>query len=195
MGEIAVRTRSRFRFLWTTTLMLSPWVVGAAGAQPADLSLSGSVPADYLVRIADADTANAVTRSLGEAHRQLASSSCRKVFTDFSDARGGTLQGRLDRHRVTAQDYLRLVFFHDGDQYRQCRKRPIIAFTAVGSRVVFVCNAAFRSLYQESPGHAAGILIHEMLHSLGLEENPPTSRAITAQVSQRCGTGTLMVRR
>jgi hypothetical protein len=31
------------------------------------------------------------------------------------------------------------------------------------------------------------ILIHEFLHTLGLGENPPTSDAITARVSIRCG--------
>ena len=30
-------------------------------------------------------------------------------------------------------------------------------------------------------------IIHEMLHSLGLGENPPESVAITAQVLKRCG--------
>jgi hypothetical protein len=31
------------------------------------------------------------------------------------------------------------------------------------------------------------MVIHEMLHSLGLGENPPSSREITKQVTARCG--------
>jgi hypothetical protein len=31
------------------------------------------------------------------------------------------------------------------------------------------------------------LLIHEMLHSLGLGENPPSSREITEHVVARCG--------
>ena len=37
------------------------------------------------------------------------------------------------------------------------------------------------------PGIAANVVIHEMLHTLGLEENPPTSEEITRQVVKRCG--------
>jgi hypothetical protein len=34
----------------------------------------------------------------------------------------------------------------------------------------------------------AQAVVHELLHSLGLGENPPTSREITAQVLKRCRT-------
>jgi hypothetical protein len=41
--------------------------------------------------------------------------------------------------------------------------------------------------------HAEALLIHEMLHSLGLGENPPTSHQITARVRARCdGRGPLV---
>jgi hypothetical protein len=35
--------------------------------------------------------------------------------------------------------------------------------------------------------HAEALVIHEMLHSLGLGENPPPSDEITARVRARCG--------
>lgn len=38
----------------------------------------------------------------------------------------------------------------------------------------------------ESSSHAEAIVIHEMLHSLGLGENPPTSDYITSRVMERC---------
>jgi hypothetical protein len=34
---------------------------------------------------------------------------------------------------------------------------------------------------------AAVLLIHELLHAIGLGENPPASEAITARVVARCG--------
>ena len=34
---------------------------------------------------------------------------------------------------------------------------------------------------------AVEIVLHEFLHTLGLGENPPTSRAITERVAVRCG--------
>jgi hypothetical protein len=37
------------------------------------------------------------------------------------------------------------------------------------------------------PEEAEAALIHEMLHTLGLGENPPRSRDITARVRARCG--------
>jgi hypothetical protein len=36
-------------------------------------------------------------------------------------------------------------------------------------------------------GFAAVIVLHEALHSLGLEENPPSSEEITYRVMARCG--------
>jgi hypothetical protein len=37
------------------------------------------------------------------------------------------------------------------------------------------------------PSLAAALIIHEELHSLGLGEDPPTSKEITAKVIERCG--------
>jgi hypothetical protein len=47
-----------------------------------------------------------------------------------------------------------------------------------------VCGPSFRD---QSSGLRENTLIHEMLHTLGLEENPPSSEAINAQVRRRCG--------
>jgi hypothetical protein len=49
---------------------------------------------------------------------------------------------------------------------------------------VFVCGTTFRRL---PPGARANALIHEMLHTLGLRENPPTSTEISRRVQARCG--------
>ena len=49
---------------------------------------------------------------------------------------------------------------------------------------MFVCGTSFRRLSQ---GERANALIHEMLHTLGLRENPPGSAEITRRVAERCG--------
>ena len=36
------------------------------------------------------------------------------------------------------------------------------------------------------PSDAEDLIIHELLHSLGLGENPPTSSQISSQVMRRC---------
>jgi hypothetical protein len=40
---------------------------------------------------------------------------------------------------------------------------------------------------QLDPPLAEAIIIHEALHTLGLREDPPSSREITRRVVKRCG--------
>ena len=40
---------------------------------------------------------------------------------------------------------------------------------------------------RQRPDHAEIVVLHEMLHSLGLRENPRRSAEITRQVEARCG--------
>jgi len=49
---------------------------------------------------------------------------------------------------------------------------------------VFICPTAF---VEGSPEETEAALIHEMLQTLGLGENPSRSRDITARVRARCG--------
>jgi hypothetical protein len=66
----------------------------------------------------------------------------------------------------------------------------VFAFTTPGSRSVYVCSSPFMTL-----GRRAGLIspatvvIHEMLHSLGLGEGGPfpSSIEITLRVQTRCG--------
>lgn len=185
----------RFRLSVVVALGLAAVSGGVSRAEDAVPWLGGSVGSEFLVRIRDARTASTVRRGLGQAVRFLDDASCRGVFTDFSDSRGHTLQSRLDRHGVSAQDYLRLVVFLDGSEAAQCRSHAVVAFTSVGSRAVFVCGDSFQAMSRARPELGGVLLIHEVLHSLGLEENPPTTHQITDHVMQRCGPRTLMAAR
>ncbi len=87
---------------------------------------------------------------------------------------------------MSARTYLRLIIFADGRGMGACSNKGTLAVMETGSRVVFICPLAFVEAVRGAPEHAEATLIHEMLHSLGLGENPPGSREITARVMARC---------
>jgi hypothetical protein len=118
----------------------------------------------------------------GAAHR-LRRPECRRVFSDFKDASENLLETNLIRFAVDPADYLlKFIWFADGSQQSQCWGMTA-AFTEPGSRVVFVCGRHF----DQNSREAELQIIHEILHTLGLGENPPSSGAITKQVIARCG--------
>lgn len=124
--------------------------------------------------------------SLAEASRRLESPTCRLVLSDFRDANGNLIADNLDATGLSAAEYLeRAMYFTGGRGLARCQSSRILATTSPGSRVVFVCDAFFTGERADSP-YLAYTLIHEMLHSLGLGENPPSPAAITARVEDRC---------
>jgi hypothetical protein len=137
----------------------------------------------FRVRMAGSGSAPSVTRALAGARARLARPGCQLLFTDFQDANGRPLQERLDLLRLSGADFLRYVAFYDGYGHRRCHDDRVMAFTQPGSLAVRVCPQVAR----RDQGLVELILIHEMLHSLGLGENPPTSARITQQVARRCG--------
>jgi hypothetical protein len=126
-----------------------------------------------------------VRRSVHGAARRLAEPSCEAVLGDFRDAAGRALRERLGETGLDAPSYARMVLFYDGSNEGPCRRPRVHAFTAPGSRIVRVCPSLGR-LAAAEPGRAESIVIHEILHTLGLAENPPTSEDITAAVERRC---------
>lgn len=128
-----------------------------------------------------------VSRAVHDARTKLSGASCFRIFSDFRDGVGRTLQEKLDALGQTGPSYLEWLNFYDGIGKSRCESRDILAFTSPGSRVVYVCSPQFREKQLRDPGYTASLIIHEELHSLGLAENPPSSRAITAKVMDRCG--------
>jgi hypothetical protein len=41
-------------------------------------------------------------------------------------------------------------------------------------------------MWQQKPTHVVAAFIHELLHTLGLGENPPPTQDITRRVLQQC---------
>lgn len=136
--------------------------------------------------IEDPYVRDAARRMLEEAARWLSFEECQQLLLDFADESGQRLGGRLAELGVTAVEYLRLIIFEDATNRSRCRQNGILAFTSPGSRVIYLCGRDFMRAAQRAPDDVRAIVIHEMLHSLGLGENPPSSRDITRRVRERC---------
>jgi hypothetical protein len=172
--------QKRFSAFLVLSLFLRVEKVFAADGREPDV--------DGPVEVARASALPAiVVRAVQLAAARLAGPGCREVLSDFRDGRGHTMQQNLDALGVSGARYLQWTLFYDGTGKPICERREVLAATAPGSRAIFVCVAQFSHLAQGEPGVAAALIIHEELHSLGLGENPPDSRAITAQVIARCG--------
>jgi hypothetical protein len=75
----------------------------------------------------------------------------------------------------------------EGSEQKVCSARGILAATQPGHGVVHIRAEQFRRTLQRNPYEAENIIIHEMLHTLGLGENPPAPAEIGARIVSRCG--------
>jgi len=184
------RSRAEVRFV-AILMAAAPWFPGTALAAPArNLTLPGDK--DFILQISaglHVDNLAVHTALLG-AYRRLGSSECRKIFSDFTDMSGLDLQDKLEATGETAQDYLGRLSYTNGTGRPLCKRGDIVAFTTVGGRIVYVCPR-FRELFLTMrPREREDLeidVIHEVLHTLGLGENPPSSQDITKRVLGRCG--------
>jgi len=140
----------------------------------------------FQVHIRHEGTARAVTDALSGAFDRLAEPRCQGVFRSFADRDGHPLQDGLEALGHSGQSYLGLVIFYDGQRQPRCGVAHVLAATTTGSRAVFICPEQFRRMAAHDPLEAEALIIHETLHTLGLGENPPTSREITSQVIAQC---------
>jgi len=162
---------------YTVAVMLVAWqLLGAAGTDQVALNVR---------QFPSVITQFWVTQAVKGAARRLRNRDCARVLSDFSDADGHSLADRLAALGISPEEYvLTGVWFYDGTGHPFCNapyERE--AVTQPGRRVNFICSDLFIS---ETPEREITI-IHEMLHSLGLGENPPSSSEITKQVTARCG--------
>jgi hypothetical protein len=138
------------------------------------------------VYIEDAFTRAAVEWALTGAAEWLADEECRGVLAEFRDEQDNPVADGLDARGVDARNYLALILFRDGSGTTACADELTFAVTTVAARVVYVCGRRFERVWRASAARAQAIVIHEMLHTLGLGENPPQSDVITARVLIRC---------
>jgi hypothetical protein len=146
----------------------------------------------FRVRLGSAQGTAVRTALLGASLR-LSDPRCQGILSDFHDRAGRSLAERSDETGITLVEQLGRVVFADGAGQGACRHPDVIAGTSPGSRVVFVCGTRFWRLQAHDPVRAEAILIHELLHTLGLPENPPDSLTITETVLARCGRNKLVL--
>lgn len=137
----------------------------------------------FRIRMSSSRHSTSILRAAAGAYERLGRAECQKLFTDFNDQSGRPLQERLDTLELNGQEFLRYVGFYEGYGRRRCGQAQVMAFTQPGSLAVHVCPQIGR----QDQEMVEMIVIHEMLHSLGLGENPPTTSEITKQVTKRCG--------
>jgi len=129
-----------------------------------------------------------IEQAIAGALGRLQSSGCQQVLSDFANGDGVVLRAVLDEGRTTPAEFMGGLSFVDGSDTPQCRRGgAVAAFTSPGSRVIFVCADRFASRFRGQQRAAEMLVIHEVLHAIGLGERPPSSSEITAQVTRRCG--------
>ncbi len=138
------------------------------------------------IHVEDAYTRDAARLALEGASRWLAQPKCQALFLEFKDERNLPLTAKLRELDTDPEGYLRMVLFLDGAQSATCRRHGVLAFTAKGSRVVYLCGRDFERASRRDVAEVQATVIHELLHSLGLGENPPSPRAITHRIQQLC---------
>jgi hypothetical protein len=129
--------------------------------------------------------AKTLDRAREGAARKLEQPECQRLFEEFRDGEGRTLAQNLAKFERSPADYLRLIPFLDGASHSLCRGGNVFLFAGRGIPRVFVCQA-FAKKQISDPFTAENIVIHEVLHTLGLGENPPSSQEITRRVNGRC---------
>ena len=138
------------------------------------------------IHVEDAYTRDAAARALEGASRWLAQPKCQTLFLEFKDERNLPLTARLRELDTDPEGYLRMVLFLDGAESATCRRHGVLAFTTQGSRVVYLCGHDFERAWRRDAAEVQATVIHELLHTLGLGENPPSPRAITHRIQQLC---------
>jgi len=156
---------------WKTLVScsLAVWLLGDVRVQAGGSALEDEIPGLKTARQG--------------ARERLGRPKCQAVLTDFESVDGGRLDEVLRASGRTAQEQLDRMVLESGMGRHVC-DRSVLASTRVHSPVVSICLRRFMFLRS---AHQEVILIHEMLHAIGLGENPPDSLAITKRVMERCG--------
>jgi hypothetical protein len=130
-------------------------------------------------------SAKTLERARAGAALKLESAECQALLREFKDGNGRPLAETLARFDRSPADYLRMIPFLDGSSHPLCRGGRAELFAQTGIPRVFVCRS-FVEKQIGDPWTAENMVIHEMLHTLGLGENPPSSGEITRRVNSRC---------
>jgi hypothetical protein len=129
---------------------------------------------------------NAVRKAVEGARRRLQDPKCGAVLSAFHDRGGRPLLDLTALGRIPPEEHLDAVLFFDGSERPVCARPTVPAATIFGSRVVLVCPRQFVRMAEHDEREAQFVVIHEMLHTLGLPENPPSPSEIRHAIAARC---------
>lgn len=146
-----------------------------------------SAQTPFIHGFGDIETRLAMRLAIQGAAARLARPACQDVLADFADESGQPLSTKLAISGQRPVDAFGLLRFLNDRRAPRCQWGGTLAFTQTGSRSIHVCGERFRLSFRWNRTATEIVVIHEFLHALGLGENPPTSQAITEQVSVRCG--------
>jgi hypothetical protein len=153
----------------------------SAAASAAEPEQAPEAPSSAPARLA-----LALWRPMSIASQRLSDPRCTAIFHDYRDHAGAPLAAALDGRGRTAVEHFRSITYV-ATLSGPCRLPAIVAWTTIGSSRVAICTPRFEALSRRNPRLAAAVLIHEMLHTLGLPEGPPSPESITSSVAERCG--------
>jgi hypothetical protein len=180
MDALAVGGECSARVVRRAALFLA-----ALGALCSDAQAAEGVP-QFVGRV-DPVVRAAVTRTFAIALERLGREHCQQVFSEFNDVAGRSLTENLEALNLTASSQLTSIRVADGEHERTCADPGVLAYTHSRALTIYVCGHRFAALARANPRLAAALILHEQLHCLGLGENPPESRQITASVLRSCG--------
>ncbi len=127
-----------------------------------------------------------IVEAVADAARRLDTPSCALVLSDFVDGQSGlTLAENLAATGRTASEHVESLWFRGASRLRPFAGRRVFAFTVPASTVVYLCREDLLRI-QNQPRLLTAILLHEVLHTLGLRDDHPSSVSITERVLERC---------
>src|SRR5262245_981696 len=155
---------------WIAICSFSPLLPVAFGSAVDAQEQRGRWP---LVHVPDPVARRATTGALEAASARLAEDACREILAEFDDANGRSLASQLSSVATDMDSYRKMITFVDGTRDQRCDSGALL-FTAPGRRVVRVCSDQLKRIAPLKPDYVVASFIHEILHTLGLGENPPS---------------------
>jgi hypothetical protein len=146
---------------------------------------AASARAQVGLRVLRSFEAGRVEAARAGAMRRLAVPECRSLLEEYKDAAGRPLTAKLAEFGVPADQYLAMLPFLDGESRPLCGRGQSELLTVRGVARILVCPPFLQTVDRERVT-AEVYVIHEMLHTLGLGENPPTSQQVTQRVKRQC---------
>jgi hypothetical protein len=131
-----------------------------------------------------------VRHTVEGARARVATASCQGLLEEFKTPDGTSLKERLESDGSSLEARLQGLHFFDASELPACRSSGIYAFTRPALGAVYVCTSRFTAARLQDPALAEAVVIHELLHTIGLGEYPPTPEHITARVKDRCHAAT-----